>query len=143
MSLKSEPATWRLQASEYLSPYFRTGAPGIAPSGRDGYADLRAKGITTLESMGFESQTMVERGVTWAEDQDPFGHVMHSQFVHFFGLCWQRVMESYGEFLSDQDYGDMITAKTVIPVVSEYKIQIKRQVRYPDSVRFIRKCEEL
>lgn len=41
---------------------------------------------------------MTERGVAWAEDQDPFGQVMHSQYMHFLGACFHCFMEGYGEF---------------------------------------------
>ncbi|CZR47884.1 uncharacterized protein FPRO_13551 [Fusarium proliferatum ET1] len=125
-----------LKATEYFSPYHRSGAPKSSqiPDQDDPYAKLRAKALTVLEAQGFEAKTMVERGVTWAEDQDPFGHVAHSQYLHFFGICWQRVMESYDEFLSKQEYEDMIKGKTVIPVVHKYEILLKRQVRYPDSL---------
>lgn len=133
---KANAAIPRLTDSDYLSPYFRSGAPNLSNrnSEHDKYAGLRAKALKTLEAMAFEPQTMVERGVAWAEDQDPFGHVMHTQYLHYFGLCWQRVMESYREFLSEDDYQGMISAKTVIPVVNKYELRIKRQVKYPDSV---------
>lgn len=84
--------------------------------------------------MGYDPKTMVERGVLWAEDQDPFGHVMHSQYTHFLGTTVHRVMESYDEFLTDQEYNDMLQGKSVIPVVKRYDLDIKRQVKYPDSV---------
>jgi hypothetical protein len=95
---------------------------------------LRAKALATLEAMGYDPLTMVERGVVWAEDQDPFGHVMQSQFMAFLGTCFHRVMESYDEFLSEDEYNDMILAKTVVPVVRKYELEIRRQVVYPDSV---------
>jgi hypothetical protein len=123
----------RLAESSYNSPYARAGAPAPHPNS-DPYAPLRAKALATLESMGYDPQTMVERGVVWAEDQDPFGHVMQSQFMHFLGLCFHRVMESYDEFLSEEEYNGMILAKTVVPMVRKYELVIKRQVKYPDSV---------
>lgn len=90
----AEPATWRLKASQYFSPYSRSGAPGVSQpqehgvksTDQDQYTKLRSSALATLEAMGFEPQTMVERGVTWAQDQDPFGHVMHSQYMQFFAL---------------------------------------------------------
>ena len=84
--------------------------------------------------MGYDPTTMVERGVAWAEDQDPFGHVMHSQYMHFLGMCFHRVMESYDEFLSEAEYNDMILAKSTAPVIRNYALDIVRQVKYPDSV---------
>ncbi|KAF4449014.1 putative thioesterase [Fusarium austroafricanum] len=132
----SDKAFAPLKASAYFSPYHRSGAPSSPQSHDqdDPYASLRAKALTTLEAMGFEPKTMVERGVTWAEDQDPFGHVAHSQYLHFFGICWLRVMESYDEFLSKEEYEAMMKGKTVIPVVHQYEIKLKQQVRYPDSL---------
>lgn len=124
----------RLAESAYNSPYSRAGAPEPHPNS-DPYAPLRGRALATLEAMGYDPKTMVERGVLWAEDQDPFGHVMQSQYMHFLGTCFHRVMESYDEFLTRQEYDDMISAKTVIPAVRRYDLDIRRQVTYPDSVR--------
>lgn len=125
----------RLAQSSYLSPYSRAGAPAADYTGdSDPYQPLRAQALATLEAMGYDPATMVERGVVWAEDQDPFGHVMQSQFMHFMGTCFHRVMESYAEHLTEQEYDDMIHARTVVPVVRKYELDIRRQVKYPDSV---------
>ena len=123
----------RLSQSAYNSPYSHAGAPGPHPNA-DPYAPLRTRALATLEAMGYDPQTMVERGVLWAEDQDPFGHVMQSQYMHFLGTCFHRVMESYDEFLSETEYNDMILAKSIAPVIRKYELDIKRQVKYPDSV---------
>lgn len=123
----------RLAESAYNSPYSHEGAPKPHPN-TDPYALLRTKALSTLEAMGYDPQTMVERGVVWAEDQDPFGHVMHSQYMHFLGICFHRVMESYDEYLSQEEYNDMVLAKRVSPVIHKYELSIKRQVKYPDSV---------
>lgn len=128
----------RLAQSAYNSPYSRTGAPTPHPN-QDPYAPLRATALATLEAMGYDPETMVERGIIWAEDQDPFGHVMHSQYMTFLGTCFHRVMESYDQFLNDKEYNDMILAKTVVPVVRKYELDIRKQVVYPDAVRTIMK----
>lgn len=60
--------------SAYQSPYSNAGAPKPHPN-TDPYADLRARALSTLEAMGYDPKSMSERGVVWAEDQDPFGHV--------------------------------------------------------------------
>lgn len=101
------------------------------------WKQCRARALSTLEAMGYDPKTMVERGVVWAEDQDPFGHVMQSQYMHFLGTCFHRVMESYDEFLSEKEYDDMIHARTVVPAIRKYELDIRRQVKYPDSVRTI------
>ncbi|KAI0805667.1 hypothetical protein GGR55DRAFT_690385 [Xylaria sp. FL0064] len=122
-----------LAQSAYDSPYSRPGAPTPHPTG-DPYVPLRSQALSTLEKMGYDPQTMTERGVLWAEDQDPFGHVNQSRFMHFLGVGFHRTVESQGEFLSEQEYNDMVHAKTVIPVIHKYELQIRRQVRYPDSL---------
>ena len=126
----------RLAESAYNSPYSHAGAPRTHPN-TDPYAPLRASALSILEAMGYDPKTMVERGVLWAEDQDPFGHVMQSQFMHFLGTSFHRVMESYDEYLDEQEYSNMITAKSVVPVVKKYELDIKRQVKYPDSVSLV------
>lgn len=123
----------RLAESAYLSPYSQEGAPKPHPNSNP-YAPLRTTALSTLEALGYDPSTMVERGVVWAEDQDPFGHVMHSQYMHFLGACSHRFMESYSEFLSEEEYDDMIHARTIVPVVRKYELEIRRQVKYPDSV---------
>ncbi|KAI1081987.1 hypothetical protein F5B20DRAFT_588098 [Whalleya microplaca] len=123
----------RLAQSAYDSPYSRSGAPSPHPTG-DPYAPLRARALSTLAEMGYDPNTMIERGVLWAEDQDPFGHVKQSRFMHFLGIGFHRTMESYDEYLSEQEYNDMIHAKSVIPVVRKYDLEIRRQVKYPDSL---------
>lgn len=123
----------RLAMSAYLSPYSHTGAPNPHPN-TDPYAPLRSSGLSTLEAMGYDPETMVERGVVWAEDQDPFGHVMQSQYMHFLGTCFRRVMESYDGILTEDEYEDMIHARRVVPVIRNYKLDIRRQVEYPDAV---------
>ncbi|KAI0199279.1 hypothetical protein F4808DRAFT_471782 [Astrocystis sublimbata] len=123
----------QLAESAYNSPYSHHGAPQPHPNG-DPYESLRRSALCTLEAMGYDPKTMVERGVIWAEDQDPFGHVTQAQYMHFFGNCFHRVMEGYDEFLSQKEYDDMIKARSVIPAIRKYEISIKRQVIYPDSL---------
>ncbi|KAI1207296.1 uncharacterized protein F4807DRAFT_435209 [Annulohypoxylon truncatum] len=125
----------RLADSAYHSPYSHAGAPIPHPNDADPYAPLRARALASLEAMGYGPKTMVERGVVWAEDQDPFGHVMNSQYAHFFSTCFHRVMESFDQFLSKEEFDDMIHARTVIPVLRKYEVDFRRQVKYPDSVR--------
>ncbi|KAI0195884.1 hypothetical protein F4808DRAFT_452819 [Astrocystis sublimbata] len=55
----------RLAESAYNSPYSKSGAPCCAG---DPYAELRGRALST---MGYDAQTMIKRGVLWAEDQDP------------------------------------------------------------------------
>jgi hypothetical protein len=127
------PKRSRLDESAYHSPYSLAGAPSPHPN-NDVYAPLRAKALATLEAMGYDPTTMVERGVLWAEDQDPFNHVMHSQYMHFFGTAFHRVMESYDQWLNEEEYAALFAGKGVIPVISRYTMDIKRPVTYPDSV---------
>ncbi|KAF4468630.1 hypothetical protein FALBO_4479, partial [Fusarium albosuccineum] len=133
MASGNPPKASRLARSSYNSPFSRSGAPTPHPNA-DPYADLRAKALTTLIAMGFDPKTMVEHGVVWAEDQDPFGHVTQSRYMQFLGTCFHRVMESYDEYLTEEEYNQMILGKSIIPVVKKYELDIKRQVKYPDAL---------
>jgi acyl-CoA thioesterase FadM len=59
---------------------------------------------------------------------------MHSQYMTFLGTCFWRVLESYDEFLSQQEMDGIINATSVIPVVRKYELEIKKQVKYPDAL---------
>jgi hypothetical protein len=133
MGSDQPPKRNQLAHSAYHSPYARSGAPSPHPN-NDPYAPLRAKALATLEAMGYDPSTMVEHGVLWAEHQDPFGHVMHAQYMQFLGTCFHRVMESYSEHLDANEYAAMATGKSAIPAVRRYQLDIRRQVTYPDSV---------
>ncbi|KAF4465881.1 hypothetical protein FALBO_7274 [Fusarium albosuccineum] len=123
------PAGSRLLAkSAYNSPLSRIGA------NNDSYAALRASALETLTGMGFDPETMIEHGVAWADDQDPFGHVKQSKYMEFVGTCLHRVTESYAKYLSKEEYTAMITGKGVIPVLKKYETDIRRQVKYPDTI---------
>ncbi|RCI16292.1 hypothetical protein L249_1859, partial [Ophiocordyceps polyrhachis-furcata BCC 54312] len=124
----------RLAESSYLSPYSRLGAPDRAHPNTDPYAPLRTRALATLEAMGFDPNLMVEHGVLWADHQDPYGHVMHSQYMNFLGATFWRTLESYDEFLTHEECDNMVQAKTVIPALKKYELDIKRQVKYPDSL---------
>ncbi|KAI0102568.1 hypothetical protein GGR51DRAFT_287077 [Nemania sp. FL0031] len=124
----------KLAQSAYNSPYSRAGAPTPHPNS-DPYSTLRSRALATLEAMGYDPTTMVEHGVDWAEDQDPYGHVKHSQYMRWAGSCLYRIREAYGEWLSQQEIEDLIKGKNVIVVVGKYEMDIRRQVKYPDSVR--------
>ncbi|KAI1327816.1 hypothetical protein F5Y16DRAFT_370965 [Xylariaceae sp. FL0255] len=43
-------------------------------------------------------------------------------------------MESYDEWLSNQEVADMTRGKSIIMVMSKSELDIRRQVKYPDSV---------
>ncbi|OJD24107.1 hypothetical protein ACJ73_04532 [Blastomyces percursus] len=109
------PTFSRLADSSYLSPYARSGAPRPHPN-TDPYGALRSR---ALEAMGFDPKTMIEHGKLWAENQDIWA-------------C-QPLPESYEEFLSKEELDGMIEAKTVVPLVRKYELDIRRQVIYPDS----------
>ncbi|KJZ80516.1 hypothetical protein HIM_00366 [Hirsutella minnesotensis 3608] len=130
----ARPKSARLAESSYLSPYSRNGAPDRAHPNTDPYAPLRSRALATLEAMGFDPNLMVEHGVLWAEHQDPFGHVMHTQFMNFMGTSLWRILESHDEFLTREECDNMIQAKTVITALKKYELDIRRQVKYPDAL---------
>lgn len=61
-----------LEASSYQSP-----------DGGAAYAPLRKKVIETVVAMGYDRATMVECGVNWSDDHDPFQHVKNHAYPHY------------------------------------------------------------
>lgn len=103
----------QLVDAAYPSPY--SYAPRSQPN-TDPYTDLCASALSPRKAMGYDPKTMAERGVVLAEDQDqdPFRHVMHSQYIRFLGACFHRSTEGYDEWLSIQEEDDLIHARTLI-----------------------------
>jgi hypothetical protein len=132
LSSRSSP---RLAQSAYHSPYTRAGAPTPHPNS-DPYTSLRRQALATLESMGYDPETMTERGVKWGEDLEPYDK---SQYMAFLGTCFHRITESHDKFLSDEEYNNMTQRKTVFTKIKNFELQIRRGVRYPDSVSTMNK----
>lgn len=130
---QDKPDTARLALTAHQSPYCRLGAPGLDQR-QDPYGPLRAKALAKLEAMGFEPESMVEHAVLWAEHQDPWGHVAYAQYLHFFGPTWNRFMDGYGSWLTKKEMDGVIGGKTVAPMAQRFKLDIKRQVKFPDAV---------
>jgi hypothetical protein len=103
----------------------------------DPYAAARTAVLALALSLGYDPATMVERGVVWAEDQDPFGHVTNTAFPRFFSACNYRVVEGFGRFVGRERGDDMRKGRGVCPLVKGYGFDIVKPVEYPDSVSFV------
>ncbi|KAH7303979.1 hypothetical protein B0I35DRAFT_484849 [Stachybotrys elegans] len=112
----------RLQASSYH-----------APGGGDAYKTLREKLIKEILAQGYDEATMLEHGVSWADDQDPFGHIMNAGFGHFSTACNFRFFESFEEQLGDK-IDDLIKAKGLGVIIKAMTMNLKRPVSYPDAL---------
>ncbi|KAF5496849.1 hypothetical protein CGCS363_v007899 [Colletotrichum siamense] len=122
MSRKIKTFTSRLGASSYH-----------APGGGAAYQPLRENLIKKVLEQGYDEETMIEHGVVWADDQDPFGHIMNAGFSHFASSCNFRVFESFEAQLGDK-INDFINAKGIGVMVKQFTVDIKRPVSYPDSI---------
>ncbi|KAF9871771.1 hypothetical protein CkaCkLH20_10705 [Colletotrichum karsti] len=120
--MSRKPFSSRLEASSYH-----------APGGGPAYTALREKLVKQIIEQGYDADTMLEHGVVWADDQDPFGHVMGVAYSRFAAACNFRVVESFEAQLGDK-VDDFINAKNVGMIVKEYTVDMKRQVSYPDSI---------
>ena len=111
-----------LDASSYLHP------------GRDGeFGALRQKIIQQMMERGIEYSTLSEHPVTWAEDQDPFGHVMAQAYPHVYGKCFNRFLESFHEQLQDE-FPRFMSGRGIGPMTNKYTFTIKTAIKYPDLV---------
>ncbi|KAF4815957.1 hypothetical protein CGCSCA5_v006911 [Colletotrichum siamense] len=122
MSRKIKTFTSRLEASSYH-----------APGGGAAYQPLRESLIKNILEQGYDEETMIEHGVVWADDQDPFGHIMNAGFSHFASSCNFRVFESFEAQLGDK-INDFMNAKGIGVMVKKFTVDIKRPVSYPDSI---------
>ena len=125
----------RLSASSYNSP--------TSQGAENPYTPLRSSVISTATSMGYDPTTMTERGLVWAEDQDPFGHVMNTAYPHFLSLGNFRVSESFEQWLGPAEYMNMIQGKKISPLVRKYEIDLKRVVSYPDALLITHRLTEV
>lgn len=66
----------------------------------------------------------------------PFRVGRCAQCMHFFGNGFQRIMKSYDEFLSPQEYDNMVNGRTVTTAVRKYETNIRGQVIYPTRCVF-------
>lgn len=84
---------------------------------------------------GMESWTMAGRAVSWAEDQDPLGHVKASAYLPYITNCVIRLMESFQGQLGDK-YPDFISGKGKGFLSNKSELKINRVAKYPDMVKF-------
>ena len=106
------------------------------PDNRDAYEGARKLIIDRATSLGYERSTMIEHGITWADDLDPFGHVKSAAFTSMFAISGVRVFESFSSNLGSKFEGFM-KARDVSAVAREFTINLKRPVTYPDSVGYM------
>ncbi|KAH6676796.1 hypothetical protein B0J14DRAFT_537549 [Halenospora varia] len=112
------------------------------PGGGSSYAPLRENTIKTLIQMGYDKSTMIERGITWSDDHDPFGHVKNHAFLEFFTACGVRVFFSFEEHLKEK-FEDFITAKGISCLVKTATLKILKPVKFPDSLIIAHRIKEM
>ncbi|KAG2421223.1 hypothetical protein HFD88_000839 [Aspergillus terreus] len=109
-----------LDASSYLHPE-RHGEFGA----------LRQKTIQQMTERGIEYSTLAEHPVSWADDQDPFGHVMTQAYAHVNGKCFNRFLESFHENLQDE-FPRFMSGRGIGPMTNKLNLTIKTPIKYPD-----------
>ncbi|PLB43822.1 hypothetical protein P170DRAFT_514137 [Aspergillus steynii IBT 23096] len=87
--------------------------------------------IRKMLEQGYEYPTLTQYSVAWAEDQDPFGHVMWQAYGHICAQCFNRVVESFQEHLGDK-FQDFMTARGISAMSTRITMDVKRVVKYPD-----------
>ncbi|GES62056.1 hypothetical protein ATEIFO6365_0005003200 [Aspergillus terreus] len=109
-----------LEASSYLHPerHVEFGA-------------LRQKTIQQMTERGIEYSTLAEHPVSWADDQDPFGHVMTQAYAHVNGKCFNRFLESFHEKLQDE-FPRFMSGRGIGPMTNKLNLTIKTPIKYPD-----------
>ncbi|KAH8157476.1 hypothetical protein CIB48_g10773 [Xylaria polymorpha] len=113
-----------------------------APGGGELYKPLREKIVTQALAQGYDEATMMEHGVVWADDQDPWGHIMNAGFPHYSSACNFRLFESFEEHLKDK-FPDLMKARGIGVIVKSSTINIKSPVSYPDSIIVANRIDEV
>lgn len=99
------------------------------------FRSLRQTITQEMVERGFEYATMTEHAISWAEDQDPFGHVMVQTYMHIFARCFNRLLESFQEHLKDE-FHTFMSPQGIGPVTNNLTLRMKRVIKYPDLVRY-------
>ncbi|KAJ8123483.1 hypothetical protein ONZ43_g582 [Nemania bipapillata] len=121
----------QLEASSYL-----------APGGGQLYSPLREKIVSQALSQGYDQGSMMEHGVVWADDQDPWGHIMNAKFPHCVSASNFRFFESFEEHLKDK-FQDLMKVRGIGVIVKSSTLDIKRPVSYPDSIIVANRIDEV
>ncbi|KAI0189895.1 hypothetical protein F4808DRAFT_31841 [Astrocystis sublimbata] len=128
------PATFKtqLEASSYH-----------APGGGELYKPLRAAIVELALAQGYDGPTMMEHGVVWADDQDPWGHIMNAGFPHYVSACNFRLFESFEAHLKKDKFMDLMQVRGIGVIVKSTTLDIKRPVSYPDSIIVANRLDEV
>ncbi|KAJ8070317.1 hypothetical protein OCU04_000697 [Sclerotinia nivalis] len=105
-----------------------------SPDGGSAYAPLREKMIGAATAMGYDTATMVECGVSWAEDHDTQHHVRTAAYVQYVNQCRIREFLSFEPFLGKEKFQDLMRFRGIGPVVKNFTANLKRPVKFPDSL---------
>ncbi|KAJ6181228.1 hypothetical protein N7519_011689 [Penicillium mononematosum] len=109
-----------LDASSYRHPH-RNGP----------YESLREATILAMLEQGIEYNTLSENPVSWADDQDPFGHVMAQSYMHYAGNSFIRLLESFEGHLKDE-FPRFMSGRGIGAMSKQCSMKAKRVVKYPD-----------
>ncbi|KAI0521397.1 hypothetical protein F5B22DRAFT_571771 [Xylaria bambusicola] len=113
-----------------------------APGGGELYKPLRESIVKLALEQGYDEATMMEHGVIWADDQDPWGHIKNHGFPHFASACNFRLFESFEEHLKDK-FQDLMKVRGIGVIVKSSTCEIKRPVTYPDSIIVANRIDEV
>ncbi|RYO74738.1 hypothetical protein DL766_004178 [Monosporascus sp. MC13-8B] len=113
-----------------------------APGGGELYKPLRENIVRQALEQGYHEATMMEHGVVWADDQDPWGHIMNAGFPHYASACNFRLFESFEEHLKDK-FQDLMKVRGIGVIVKSSTLDIKRPVSYPDSIIVANRIDEV
>ncbi|CAG7944297.1 unnamed protein product [Penicillium nalgiovense] len=59
------------------------------------YESLREATILAMLEQGIDYNSLSENPISWADDQDPFGHVKAQAYMNYVGNSFIRLLESF------------------------------------------------
>ena len=103
------------------------------PNRNGPYESLREATILAMLEQGIEYNSLSENPVSWADDQDPFGHVKAQAHMNYVGISFIRLLESFEGHLKDE-FPRFMSGRGIGPMTNQCLMKIKRVVKYPDLV---------
>ena len=126
-----------LAASSYLHPLDKA-------ENNDGRKRIVAQAL----ALGYEEATMVEYGLTWDRDVDPFGHgrVKGIALPPAFSAANQRMFESFAGDLGESGFRDLMHGSSngaITAFARSWTTEFRKAVSYPDAVSWFEVMREI
>jgi hypothetical protein len=101
------------------------------------HEELLARGMKQIQAAGFRPEVVWPQSIVWG-DHDSFQHVNNVRYVRFFETSRIGWMRHVGNLIGGSAKAEgFIRGKGVSLILKSIKVDFRRPVTYPDTVRLI------